>query len=177
MLLKIAGIKENEITIINEDVFSDDVMNRFKNNEIDALYITTPHPRIDLYNLYLMKPFDIIGTEQLINLNKQSMKELVHFKEYKINVEDYNIKRLDKKILIDSISVPCCLITSNKIENEYIYKLIKTIFKYQLFTKITRTEKYRNNKKDTKKQMLSEYSKTKDGKIIKQIIVIIMIKY
>ena len=63
--------------------FSDDVMNRFKNNRQDALYITTPHPRIDLYNLYLMKPFDIIGTEQLINLNKQSMKELVHLKNIK----------------------------------------------------------------------------------------------
>ena len=103
-------------------------MNYLKRNEIDAIYVTTPHPRIDLYNLYLSKPFDIIGTEELIDLRKTSSPSLKDFNEYKIDLQDYNIKQLNNQNIITSLAVPCCLITKNSVDEEYIYKLIKTIF-------------------------------------------------
>ena len=68
--------------------------------------------------------------------------------------------------MVNSIAVPCCLITSNKIEGEYVYKLIKTIFSnIEYLQKLQ--EKDIEFSKGLKTQELTEISKTKDGKIIK----------
>ena len=128
ILAKTAGFVEPEkdINIIEDSIFSKNILNKFINNEIDCLYITTPHPRKDIYDLYIKKRFKIIGIE---GLNKDLIKlRLPDFKPIKIDLTDYNIGNEQTKKFVDSLGISSCLITTKKISNNYIYKLIKTIF-------------------------------------------------
>lgn len=130
ILAKIAGIKNplTEINIITKNIFDEDIINKFINNEIDALYVTSPHPRKEIYDLYVKKRFKIIG---LKGLNKDLLKlRLPDFKLVNIDLIDYNIgnEQNQESMSVQSLGVPCCLITTKKISNNYIFKLIKTIF-------------------------------------------------
>ena len=57
----IAGINPSEVNIIEQNIFDENIIRKFSSGEIDALYITTPHPKQKLYRLYTQVRYVIVG--------------------------------------------------------------------------------------------------------------------
>jgi len=126
-LSEIAGFDPfKDIKIIEDNIFSKDIIKKFSNGQIDALYITTPHPKKELYELYIKIRYRIIGTKGLDNeLIKLRMSE---FKKDSIDLNNYNMGNEQGSMMTYSIGVPSCIITRDDVPDSYIYKFVKTIF-------------------------------------------------
>ena len=166
-LMKKLNYNENDINIIEEDVFSKKTTDNFKNNLISALFLITPHPIFEIDNLH--KQFDnisIIGTE---GINDKIMVEFKNFKPSIIEINEcgdididncasYKFKNNNSKF-IKSYSIQSSLFSKEKISNKSILKLVKTI--------LNNVENYSKNEPDNENKKRQLFLKQIYNKISK----------
>jgi len=125
-LSKIAGYKDGDIKIIKEAIFDKNIVEEFSNGSIDGLYISTAHPKKEIYELYTKVRFKIIGIE---GLKKDLLKlKIPDFRDSTINLNDYNMGNEQGSLFKQSLGFSCCIVTRDDVPSNHIYKLTKTLF-------------------------------------------------
>ena len=157
-LIEKLNYNNKDINIIEDDIFSTKIITNFKNNLISALFIITPHPILEINNLYeQFNNIEIIGTK---GINDLIMKNFPNFKLSSIQINEcgnvdikdcasYKFNNIQNNF-IKSYSIQSSLFAKKDISNETIFKLTETILNnVQSF----RIPENTDNSKDRERQL------------------------
>lgn len=125
-LLSISRIKTSDVNIVIGNVFSEEIVEKFEEGKIDALYITYAHPSNDIYELYHKVRFRIIGSQGWdINLLKYRYPYIL---KTTISLTDYSMSKENSKLFIETYGIPTVFITTKSVSKHSIYMFLKTLF-------------------------------------------------
>lgn len=140
-LLYCSELKENDYTLLDEEYENDIILQKFKNKEIDAIFVYSSYPSkfLSLIQDYSIK---IITTEGLNSTKLEAMFPVME--EITIDTSDISGMGGVGGNLKKTIGCQTLLVTNNKTDPDYINKLLDSLVKGILDKKDKTLANYRN---------------------------------
>ena len=128
-LCRLIGISKSDLNIIYGGQYSDNILNKVKTDQIDALYITGEHPDRAIKELLRIKLLRIIGTNGIPN--KFIETRFPTWNKSSIDVRDYKIPSV--VIKIPTYATKTVILSKKNTDYVTIYNMVNALFSNTLY--------------------------------------------